>query len=445
MIAQQQFKGHLMASSYQMISNQLEATKAHSKRFYSTQLIPSIDKVQVSSVMDTAQIPSVSIARLCEDEIIANNITRQIPYTENPETTFGAASLSKTVFAYLVLTLLEERVLNVNSMLATLDTPITQLFPFDTFCQKHNIPTTKNQEWSNMMTIRMALSHTTGLRNATDSRIDFEPGTAYQYSGLALMYLQDAIEYRLGKDLEGLAKTYLFNDLGLTHTSFKGVDGKLKPNAANSLATTASEYLRLVQSWLKNQGKYCQEAFKPQISLSKDKWAKDLGVKSQTLNHLSWGLGFALECDKQGKAIKAFHTGDMNIWRAQVVVDLASKEAVTYFASGEKNDNANGHILSDCIIKPVIPLDYGFDWFYTKFGFARNTSGDWKADENQRMETISHYLNTGTLPKLPSLNQFVANHRFFKTIENDFIIENRHESPSLQQEYDKRFGLVRRN
>ncbi|MFN7098307.1 MAG: hypothetical protein ACK4PR_12250, partial [Gammaproteobacteria bacterium] len=37
-----------------------------------------------------------------------------------------------------------------------------------------------------------------------------------------------------------------------------------------------------------------------------------------------------------------------------------------------------------------------------------------------------------------------SNSSFFKKLEETHLIEHRHDSPELQQEYDKRFGVVKK-
>jgi CubicO group peptidase (beta-lactamase class C family) len=394
-----------MSVSYAQINELFKLSSLGLKRSPNTLLwgVTDIDRHQLRQAMIGARIPAVSMASLETDGTIVIDKMGQLDSNSiMPTTQFGVASLSKTVFAYLVLKLIEKESVNLSSGdKLTLDTPIHKLLPLSVFLkQKFDLKSEYAHGWDKQMTVRMALSHQTGLKNAVDETIKFKPGKGYRYSGLALMYLQAALELTLEKDLEQLAKEVVFEPLKLEQSSFKGIDKKGEPNAANSLFSTPLDYLILVQAWINDPSPVLKEAFVSQISLRHDKWARECRVSEKTLSHLSWGLGFGLELDAKGNPVKAFHTGDMNCWRSQIVIDLKEKRAITFFASGNRHDDANGHLLSDLIIKPNVPLEHGFDWFFQKFGFARAIEKDWKQAEKDRMDDIQFYLKNGYLPSI---------------------------------------------
>ena len=68
----------------------------------------------------------------------------------------------------------------------------------------------------------MVLSHGTGLPNwgGEQLTLQFEPGTAYGYSGEGFVYLQKAIERATGQSLEALARREVFEPLGMTRSSY---------------------------------------------------------------------------------------------------------------------------------------------------------------------------------------------------------------------------------
>ena len=68
----------------------------------------------------------------------------------------------------------------------------------------------------------MVLSHGTGLPNWGGERLtlQFEPGTAYGYSGEGFVYLQKAIERATGQSLEALARREVFEPLGMARSSY---------------------------------------------------------------------------------------------------------------------------------------------------------------------------------------------------------------------------------
>jgi hypothetical protein len=66
-------------------------------------------------------------------------------------------------------------------------------------------------------------------------------------------------------------------------------------------------------------------------------------------------------------ASRAYHSGDMNEYRAWVAMNLEDKSAVVYFANGH-----NGHILADSILSPEVEIDNVLHYFFQTYGFARN-------------------------------------------------------------------------
>ncbi|WP_454783752.1 serine hydrolase [Legionella sp. WA2024007413] len=116
----------------------------------------------------------------------------------NKNIRFGAASLSKPVFAYLVLKLVEAGKL-------TLDMKgLNNILSFKVFCDQHGFKWKNDKEISekdiariNAITPAMILSHKTGfdLSRTNEANHQFEPGQEYyRYSGLPLFYLQKVIE-----------------------------------------------------------------------------------------------------------------------------------------------------------------------------------------------------------------------------------------------------------
>ncbi len=115
-----------------------------------------------------------------------------------------AASLSKPVFAYLVLTLADEGTID-------LDAPLAATFDYP------RIPDT--EAYARIMP-RMILTHRTGLPNRVDEGTDFhartapipfeaEPGAAFTYSGEGFQLLQAFVEHRTGRTLQHLFRDRL--------------------------------------------------------------------------------------------------------------------------------------------------------------------------------------------------------------------------------------------
>jgi CubicO group peptidase (beta-lactamase class C family) len=141
------------------------------------------------------------------------------------------ASLTKTVFAYTVMQLVDQGKLN-------LDTPIKDAldkalpsYGRDPFFPGKYGPyedLADDSRWEKL-TPRMCLTHSTGFSNfwfiEPDQKLHlhFEPGTRYSYSGEGFILMQFVIEHGretqgLGLDVGDLTKAN-FDRLGMTRTS----------------------------------------------------------------------------------------------------------------------------------------------------------------------------------------------------------------------------------
>ncbi len=157
----------------------------------------SVMEPDVEIIRKEAKIAQVSVATVKGNDSPISHDYGDVAV--NQETIFGAASLSKPVFTYLVLKLVEAGKL-------TLDMKgLNNILPFQTFCEQHGFKWKNDEEINeddiariNAFTPEMILSHTTGfdLSRTTDQvNHQFEPGQEYyRYSGLPLFYLQKVIE-----------------------------------------------------------------------------------------------------------------------------------------------------------------------------------------------------------------------------------------------------------
>lgn len=221
-------------------------------------------------LMAELHVPGVSIA-LVRDRKVAftkswgvTDVRTGEPVTA--ETLFEAASMTKPVFAYTVLKLVEEGKIDLDRPLSAYVEP-----PF--------VPV---QEARLRITPRMVLSHTSGLpnwRKGGEERdgplpVLFEPGSRFGYSGEAIYQLQRAVEKVTGEPIEGYARRTLFSPLGMASTSYvwtAALDPRLASghkadgtflararythaNAAYSLVTTAKDYARLLVAILDPEG-----------------------------------------------------------------------------------------------------------------------------------------------------------------------------------------------
>lgn len=133
------------------------------------------------------------------------------------DTVMYGASLTKAVFAYAVMQLVDARRLDLDRPLAAyLEKPLTDYTPYAAL---------KDDPRWRKITARHALTHSTGFANfaflepGRKVRIHFDPGTRYAYSGEGLLLLQFVLENGLKVNVAELTSAS-FAKLGMSRTSF---------------------------------------------------------------------------------------------------------------------------------------------------------------------------------------------------------------------------------
>jgi CubicO group peptidase (beta-lactamase class C family) len=162
------------------------------------------------------------------------------------DTVMYGASLTKAAFGYLVMQLVDEGKLD-------LDTPIERYLPrplpeyatpdiinrYSAFAGLANDP-----RWR-QLTPRILLTHSSGFHNFyflepdEQLRIHFEPGSRYSYSGDGLILLQFVLEQGLGLDVGAEMDRRLFARNDMTRTSLIWRDD-FRPNLADGFAADGS-------------------------------------------------------------------------------------------------------------------------------------------------------------------------------------------------------------
>ncbi|MEM8696777.1 MAG: serine hydrolase domain-containing protein [Pseudomonadota bacterium] len=173
------------------------------------------------AAMREYRVPGVSLA-IIEDGALAwqkgygvTNIETGSPVTE--ATLFQAASLTKPLFVYVVMKLIDEGRIGFDDRLADFYRPADYVA----------------SDWNAAITVRHVLTHRTGLPNwrpADDENAvlqpAFAPGTAYSYSGEAFHWLQQVCETITGLGLHDLVAEYLFAPAGLSDMAMTWLPGR---------------------------------------------------------------------------------------------------------------------------------------------------------------------------------------------------------------------------
>ncbi len=147
---------------------------------------------RVPELMEASKVPGVSMAIIVDGKLgwhrgfgVKDTLSAE---PVDSETIFEAASMSKPVFAYVVMKLVEKGVLE-------LDAPLTKYMPKRFVVGDPRL---------DLISARHVLSHSTGFPPWRSSqhplKIDFTPGEKYGYSGEGYFYLQSVITHLTGRE-----------------------------------------------------------------------------------------------------------------------------------------------------------------------------------------------------------------------------------------------------
>jgi CubicO group peptidase (beta-lactamase class C family) len=161
-----------------------------------------------------ASVPSFSMAVVNGDRITTRSLgVRRAGESERvtAETVYAAASLTKTVFSYVFLGLVQDGLL-------ALDRPVRDYLP---------LPNPGDAR-SATITAKHLLSHSGGWRNWRNNNsqaltADFEPGARWSYSGEGFYFLQRVVEKLTGKSVPDLTRERVFTPLGMKRSSMVGL------------------------------------------------------------------------------------------------------------------------------------------------------------------------------------------------------------------------------
>lgn len=350
-----------------------------------SELMPAslIDPKQLLTLMEKSVIPGMSVAVISKGEFsqfislgIADKSTNA---AVTSDTVFEAASLSKPVFAYLILRLVEKGVLSLDQKFSDLLPPeqLDEIFAYKQFALA-------GDERAKSLTARMVLSHQSGLQNNIPG-FGSDPGE-FHYSGTGYSLLQKIIERKTGKSLETLAREEVFAPLGMEHSHFvlsdeasltlaRGHNGvgvpqpKIIPteaHAQSTLHTTAVDYSRLIAALV-------TDIFPPEKHVAAAIVEEALS-SSVTLagKPISWGLGWGLQKTDQGTI--AFHWGDDGSFKAFVAINLETHSAIVYFTNSQ-----NGLDIFPELVMPMVgDMRPAFAWLSSDYGYESYHTEAWE-------------------------------------------------------------------
>ena len=274
----------------------------------------------LKSHMDSLNVKGISIAIINDGKVVYHRAFGIAGIADasslnmvNDQTLFQAASVSKPVFAFFVMKMVEKGLLE-------LDTPLYEYLPY---------PDIEDDPRYKLITARMVLCHTTGFPNWRPNytgklKIEFTPGTKFSYSGEGYMYLAKVIAHLTNTTLSNLDSVFqqeVCKPLNIKHAYFglngyvikhlsrgyngdrvyEDIDFIKNFNSAGDLCTEAMSFANFLIALMNEKGldkESIDEMLKAQVQLpDDDKLSSIFGVNDYSLGFdrkmSAYGLNFA--------------------------------------------------------------------------------------------------------------------------------------------------------
>lgn len=298
-------------------------------------------------LMQREDVKGLALAVVTEGEVreVMSFGYRNVEREESLETDtiMYGASLTKAAFAYMVMQLVDEGVVDLDRPIADyLGRPIPD---YEGWAVLEG-----DEDWRRV-TPRHVLTHTTGLHNLRflepdrDLKFHFKPGEAYAYSGEGFWLLQLLLEEGLGLDVKEEMQTRMFDRFDMPNTSMQwredfadnladgyAMDGSFEPHdersnvaASGSMDTTIADQAKMWRGMLAGEGLSAAsraEWVRPQFPIRTAQKFPTIenydtsDPRGEPIN-LSAGLGVETWDGPQGRA---FAKGGHNPWTGNIVI-----------------------------------------------------------------------------------------------------------------------------
>jgi CubicO group peptidase (beta-lactamase class C family) len=301
--------------------------------------------------MDSLKMSGLSIAVINDAEVayyktfgVSNMKTNQ-KITET--SIFEGASLSKPMFAYFVLKMVDKGIIKLDK-------------PLYTYMEHPGIAE-NSIENSKLITARMILSHSSGFPNFSRGKkvaLPFTPGKGFLYSGEGYQYLAAIIgkkhnvgwkakfnkifEKEVTKPLNMKNTSFLWNDYLEVHKVFGHIEGKPTKNgsgqwsgktfnAFSSIHSEAKEYSKFIIAMLKKEG-LSSESFDEMLQ-TQNAFSTSNELYKET-GQTGWGLGFAQKPTPNG--LMHLHTGNNHDFQAYTMFVPKQQYGLVVFTNSDK-------------------------------------------------------------------------------------------------------------
>lgn len=363
---------------------------------------------EVERLMAAGRVPGLALAVIEDGRVVhlraygKRDLEQDLPLTVG--TTMYAASLTKTLFAYAVMTLADDGRIDLDRSIADyLPEPLPQYPKYADLAG--------DERWRRI-TPRRLLAHTAGLPNFRfftrqgtydpngKLAIEFEPGSRYAYSGEGINLLQFVLDNGLGIDTDELIRTRVFDRFGMRGSGMVwreafaadlaiGYDEAGKPlghkrrggvRAAGSMDTTAADYANFLAGLVRCEGlsaKSCAEMKHAQIAIHSVQQFPTLSEETTADNEpigLAYGLGAAVYASPQGRA---WFKGGHDDGTRNLAFCLADERDCVLILSNSSNGDGLFKYLVDAALGPTC-----LPWFWA--GYVPYDHPQWREAEARR-------------------------------------------------------------
>lgn len=352
---------------------------------------PAAIDAEVARLMSATQSKGMAVAVIDAGKVVrvrAYGLRNAAGDPLHEDTIMYGASLTKAVFAYTVMQLAEEGVIDLDAPISRyLPKPLPEYTDNKGYGPYQDLA--GDERWR-QLTARILLSHRSGFANFAflepdeKLRFHFDPGARYAYSGEGLILLQFVLERGLGLDVGQEMQKRAFDRFGMTRTSMKWredfagnladgwtADGQTEPHdersrvrAAGSMDTSIADMARFAAGYVRGEGLSAQgaaELRRPQAPIttaSQFPTLQDELPPAKRRADLAAGLGVVVFNGPQGAGFyKGGHddaTG--NTW----VCVQASQRCVVVLGNDVRSENGFPALVKFVLGETGVP----YDWEY---------------------------------------------------------------------------------
>jgi D-alanyl-D-alanine-carboxypeptidase/D-alanyl-D-alanine-endopeptidase len=333
---------------------------------------------KIEYLMKMANVSGIAISVFNENKPIFSktyglaNVQNNNPFQQS--SVLYGASFAKTVFAYIAMQFVQEKVIDLDKPLVEyLSKPLPN---YKINGWRRGYQDLKDDDRYKKITARMCLTHTTGFPNwrwfEADKKLKFkfDPGTRYSYSGEGLYLLQFVIEQVTGKDYEAISQERVFKPLGMTNTSqvwqtrfdpnicyghnAKGEPYELmkwkEPSAGGSMSTTLEDFTKFYTALISSKGlskKSFKEMTSTQVRIKSKSQFGPLARIDSTDNdniQLGYGLGVGTFQTPYGRAF--FKEGHDDGWGHYSICFPDKKIAIVIMTNNDNGESIFKELLA---------------------------------------------------------------------------------------------------